>query len=98
MPITKSLLISICVFIARPSMQAQQWGYTTPNAHYVGGNVGIGITSPAQLLHVRSASGTDAEIRIDVTSGPNKSILGLANAGNLYGKLYLDNSNNNLIL
>ena len=98
MPITKSLLISICVFIAMPSMQAQTWQYTTPNAHYIGGNVGIGITSPAQLLHVRSASGTDAEIRIDVTSGPNKSILGLANAGNLYGKLYFDNSNNNLIL
>jgi hypothetical protein len=62
------------------------------------GNVGIGTTAPATLLHVRSAASTDAEGRVDVTSGFNKSILGLANGGTDFGQLYFDNSNNNLVL
>ncbi|MGE5693006.1 MAG: tail fiber domain-containing protein, partial [Candidatus Zixiibacteriota bacterium] len=40
------------------------WGFYTPNNAYLGGNVGIGATSPQQKLHVFS-SGTNIGIAID---------------------------------
>ena len=62
------------------------------------GNVGIGTTSPTTLLHTRTLANTDNELRVDVLSGANKSILGLANNGTDYGQLYFDNATNAVIL
>lgn len=63
-----------------------------------GGSLGVGTTTPGTLLHTRSLANTDNELRIDVTSGSKKSILGLANAGTDYAQLYFDNATNNLLL
>lgn len=68
------------------------------NGIIVSGSVGIGTASPATLLHTKSGASTDNILRIDVTSGANKSMLGLANNGTDYGQLYFDNSNNNVYL
>lgn len=76
---------------------SSQWVNGTSGAiYYNGGNVGIGTTAPVTLLHISTAT-ADAEIRLN-TTGANKSILGLANAGTDYGQVYFDNSTNDVVI
>ena len=60
------------------------------------GNLGIGITAPSSRLHIRGTG--DTFVYSDSPTGAYKSGINLANAGNTYGQLYFDNSNNNVVL
>jgi hypothetical protein len=53
---------------------SQDGGSTFPNSTFwagANGNVGIGTTAPNRLLHVKSATGNDSNIKIDTTDANN---------------------------
>jgi hypothetical protein len=77
MNLSKSLFLSLGVFIIGSSLQAQQWQYSNNNAYFNDGNVGIGTASPQSMLHVKNgvilaSDGTFHNInaRIDGTDIP----------------------------
>lgn len=50
------------------------------------GNIGIGITSPAQLLHLSSSSNTGTQLRIDNNdTGGHNWMVGSSGSGNIMG-------------
>jgi hypothetical protein len=63
-----------------------------------GGNVGIGTTAPGYKLDVFGASNTDAFVRVIGGAGATKGgyVFGNNDGTKDYGKIYFDNSNNNI--
>ncbi len=71
---------------------------TSGNSYLNGGNVGIGVTAPAQKLDITGAASTSAFMRVAGGSGATKGGVYLGNTTFNYGELSFDNSNNNLYL
>lgn len=57
------------------------------------GNVGIGTTSPAGLLHIRGESGEDTHFRVDIQNSRSGGMY-FYNNSTPRGNLVIDNSNN----
>jgi hypothetical protein len=50
-----------------PDENTGKWDTATGGIQYDGGNVGIGISDPSALMHIKSESGSDAVIVLDTT-------------------------------